>query len=97
VDREPIHWLALTGPDQSPAGVPPMKNTVVHASFSRRGLFAAGAAAFGFAFAQSAGAAELVIVTPPPAMRYEPLPPPPAGPPRSWVWLPGHWVWGGRA
>jgi hypothetical protein len=74
-----------------------MRNAIVHASFSRRRLLAAGAAVLGLALADPAPADEVVIVTRPPAMRYEPLPPPPPGPPRSWVWLPGHWAWNGRS
>jgi hypothetical protein len=73
-----------------------VRNPVIHATLTRRSLIAAGAAFLGFALARPVDAAELVVVLRPPAMRYEPLPPPPAGPPRSWVWLPGHWVWNGR-
>ncbi|MGA9421697.1 MAG: hypothetical protein WBW61_04990 [Rhodanobacteraceae bacterium] len=34
----------------------------------------------------------IVVGVPPPAPRYEVVPPPRAG----WVWAPGYWRWGGR-
>jgi len=42
--RESTCGLALSGLDRWIAKGPPMRNAVVHASFSRRGLLAAGAA-----------------------------------------------------
>jgi hypothetical protein len=38
---------------------------------------------------------ERVVPAPPPAVRYEAVPPPP-GPVEVWVWQPGHWRWDGR-
>lgn len=62
---------------------------------NRRSLITGALAALGIAAADQAHADVFVVVRPP-VMRYEPLPPPPPGPPRTWIWLPGHWVWNGR-
>ena len=65
------------------------------ASLSRRSVITGAIAAVAMAAAGQAHA-DVVVVVRPPGMRYEPIPGPPPGPPRTWVWLPGHWAWNGR-
>jgi WXXGXW repeat (2 copies) len=39
---------------------------------------------------------EVMVTRAPPPLRVEPVPPPPSGPTKVWVWQPGHWYWDGR-
>ena len=64
----------------------------------RAALFGAfGAALFGTlgaAAPQADAHTDVYVRIGPPALRYEPVPPPPVGPHR-WVWVPGYWTWNG--
>jgi hypothetical protein len=70
-----------------------MSRSQIASTLDRRRLLAGMAALLGLAVAgvSPAKADGLIVVRPPP-LRYEPIPPPP-GPPRAWIWIPGHWGW----
>jgi len=59
-----------------------------------RRLLLAGAFASAVAALAAPADADVFVRVGPPAPRYEPIPPVPAGPHR-WIWTPGYWRWDG--